>query len=367
MCIMVQEAIMSSYYHSRFNHFCVLLLAVFITSCSSYNDDATEYAALDKRLDFVVPANFPPVVQDIDNNYPTQKGFELGRKLFYDGRLSADGTVSCSFCHEQATAFTHHGHELSHGINDLEGIRNAPSIQNMAFQDNYFYDGASNSIQMLSIVPIHNPVEMNETLEGIAVKLKQDEGYVKLFNEAFEDQQISSGNILKALGQFMTMMVSANSRYDRYVRNEPGGTMNDIELRGLQLFRQNCATCHATDLFTDDSFRNNGLPPNANLNDKGREVVTGFTTDRYKFKVPSLRNVKLTAPYMHDGRFGSLQSVLNFYTTGVRQSETLDPELQKNGSLGIQLSQDEKQAIIAFLETLTDEEYIRNPLFYFQT
>ena len=318
-------------------------------------------------MDFKIPANFPPLAQDIENNYPTQKGFELGRKLFYDGRLSADGTVSCSFCHEQGFAFTHHGHQLSHGINNLEGVRNAPAVQNMAFQSEYFYDGASNSIEMLSIVPIHNPVEMNETLENIAIKLKQDDSYVKLFEQAFDDGRVSSGNILKALGQFMTMMVSANSRYDKYVRNEPVGNLSAQEIEGLQLFEQKCAACHATDLFTDNSFRNNGLPPNPNLNDKGREVVTGFSADRYKFKVPSLRNVALTAPYMHDGRFGSLQSVLNFYINGVVHSETLDGQLNQNGILGIPLTQEEKEAIIVFLKTLTDEEYINNPMFYFQT
>lgn len=340
------------------------LLSGLIFSCSSNSD---EYEVINERLSFHVPSNFPPVVQDIDGNYPTKKGFELGRKLFYDGRLSADGTISCSFCHEQAFAFTHHGHQLSHGIYDLEGIRNAPAVQNMAFQGEYFYDGASNSLEMLSIVPIHNPVEMDETLEGIAIKLQQDAEYVRLFRQAFDDGKVSSGNILKALGQFMTMMVSANSRYDRYVRNEAGGSLTQQELAGLALFQQNCASCHATDLFTDNSFRNNGLKPNPLLNDLGREVVTGFAEDRYKFKVPSLRNVEKTSPYMHDGRFGSLESVLNFYAIGVQASATLDPLLNHNGVLGIPLTQEEKEALIAFLKTLTDEEFLSNPLFYYQT
>ncbi|PZR18980.1 MAG: cytochrome-c peroxidase [Flavobacterium psychrophilum] len=343
--------------------FLACLLTLILVSC---NDNSDQYEEINEKLTLNLPSNFPPMVQDVSYNPPTQKGFELGRKLFYDGRLSADNTISCSFCHEQTTAFTHHGHQLSHGINDLEGIRNAPAVQNMAFQSEYFYDGASNSIEMLSIAPIHNPVEMNETLEGIVNKLKQDKEYVKLFGQAFEDKQISSGNVLKALAQFMTMMVSANSRYDKYVRNE-GGSLTQQELQGMQLFQQKCASCHKTDLFTDSAFRNNGLPPNPNLNDKGREVVTGFVTDRYKFKVPSLRNVALTAPYMHDGRFGSLESVLNHYSNGVRQNETLDPILNQNGVLGIALTQAEKDAIIAFLKTLTDEEYIANPLFYYKT
>ncbi|MCO6148309.1 cytochrome-c peroxidase [Flavobacterium sp. NRK1] len=341
----------------------LILLPLFFMSCSK--DD--EYTEINERLDFKVPSNFPAMAQDIELNYPTQKGFELGRRLFYDADLSADGTISCSFCHEQAFAFTHHGHIFSHGIDDQEGTRNAPAVQNGAFMSEYFYDGASNSLEMLSIVPIHNPVEMDETLEGISAKLKKDKSYVKMFSQAFDGGDVTSGNILKALGQFMTMMVSANSRYDKYVRNEPEGTMSEQELQGMQLFAQKCASCHKTDLFTDNSFRNNGLPPNQLLDDMGREKVTGFEYDRYKFKVPSLRNAELTAPYMHDGRFGSLESVLNFYASGVRDSETLDPLLNTNGVLGITLTQEDKEAIIAFIKTLTDEEYINNPLFYYKT
>jgi len=343
----------------------ILCLLLMVASCNSEDD----YSAIAENspYEFTVPSNFPEMQQDISNNYPTKYGVELGKKLFYDARLSKDNTISCAFCHEQSSAFTHHGHDFSHGINNLIGNRNAPAVQNMAFQSEYFYDGASNSIEMLSIVPIHNPVEMDETLPEIAEKLKQDAEYVRLFKGSFENQQISSANILKALGQFMTVMISADSKYDKYVRNEIGGTLNAQELQGLDLFQNNCASCHATDLFTDNSFRNNGLPPNPNLNDLGRETVTGFEYDRYKFKVPSLRNVALTAPYMHDGRFGSLQSVLNFYSNGIQNTQNLDPLMQQHGTLGIQLTQEEKEAIIAFLKTLTDEKFISNPAFYHQT
>ena len=342
---------------------CAVLLSCILFSCST--DDG--YQEINEPMSLRIPSNFPPLAQDIAGNYPTNEGFELGRKLFYDGRLSADGTISCAFCHEQAFAFTHHGHAFSHGINNLSGTRNTPAVQNMAFQSEYFYDGASNSLELLSIVPIHNPVEMDDNLENIANKLSQDTEYIKLFDQAFDDGRVSSGNILKALAQFMAMMVSADSRYDKYVRNEPGGNMSEQELYGLSLFSQKCASCHQTDLFTDNSFRNNGLQPNPNLNDLGREAVTGFAEDRYKFKVPSLRNVELTAPYMHDGRFGSLQSVLNFYSNGVQHSETLDPLLQQGSNLGIPLTEEEKEAIITFLKTLTDNEFINNPLFYYQT
>lgn len=346
-------------------HIIFICLLLMITSCS--NDDNYTNIPENSPYALEIPSNFPSLKQDITNNYPTKYGVELGRKLFYDARLSKDNTISCAFCHEQSSAFTHHGHDFSHGINNQLGTRNAPSIQNMAFQSEYFYDGASNSIEMLSIVPIHNPVEMDETLPGIAEKLKQDAEYVRLFGSTFENKQINSANILKALAQFMTIMISADSRYDKYIRNENGGTLNGQELQGLSLFQNNCASCHATDIFTDNSFRNNGLPPNPNLNDLGRETVTGFPNDRYKFKVPSLRNVALTAPYMHDGRFGSLQSVLNFYSNGVQNTQNLDPLLQQHSTLGIPLNQNEKEAIIAFLKTLTDEKFIANPEFYHQT
>src|SRR5690606_31913406 len=155
--------------------------------------------------------------------------------------------------------------------------------------------------------------------------------------------------------------------YDKYVRNETGGNLTSQELQGLALFQNHCASCHSTDIFTDNSFRNNGLPINPNLNDLGRETVTGFPEDRYKFKVPSLRNVELTAPYMHDGRFGSLESVLNFYSNGVQNTQNLDPLMQQHQTPGIPLTQEEKEAIISFLKTLTDEKFINNPLFYHQT
>lgn len=350
---------------SRLQFFACMFCAIFSVSCS----DDSDYTVIpeDTPYDFEIPSHFPPLQQEITHNFPTVNGVALGRKLFYDPRLSRDNTISCAFCHEQSSAFTHHGHDFSHGIDNLIGNRNTPAVQNMAFQSEYFYDGASNSIEMLSIVPIHNPAEMDETLAGIAGKLQQDSQYVNLFKGAFDNEQISSANILKALAQFMTVMISADARYDKYVRQQPDGNFNNQELQGMALFENHCASCHATAIFTDNSFRNNGLPPNPNLNDLGRELVTGFTYDRHKFKVPSLRNVALTAPYMHDGRFGSLESVLNFYANGVQNSPNLDPLLQQHSSLGIPLTTEEKQAIIAFLKTLTDEKFIANPAFYHQT
>lgn len=336
-------------------------LLLTLGSCS----DADEYIAVEQneRLAITLPSNFPPMVYDIEENPPTQFGFALGKKLFYDGKLSANGFISCGFCHEQRFSFTHHGHQFSHGIDDQEGTRNTPSIANMAFFSEFAWDGATNHLDLFPIIPITNEVEMGETMTGVLLKLQADKDYQKEFNAAFEEGGVNHENFLKALAQFMVMMVSYNSKYDKYVRNEDGVTLSTQELQGFNIFQEKCASCHTTDLFSDGSFRNNGLPPNPKLNDLGRAEVSGNSSDNYKFKVPSLRNVALTAPYMHDGRFGSLESVLNFYQHGVQDSPTLDPSLKTADGLGIPLDDSEKQALIAFLGTLTDEQFINDERF----
>ncbi|WP_435654848.1 cytochrome-c peroxidase [Cellulophaga baltica] len=333
------------------------LLLIF--SCS--ND--AEYVAVNEALVFEQPSNFPALVYDLEANPPTEMGFELGKKLFYDGNLSRVGYISCGFCHEQNSAFTHHGHQFSHGVDDLEGTRNTPSIQNMAYMSHFMWDGAIDHLDLFPIAPITNAVEMDETITNVLAKLAADTEYQQLFSEAFVDGEVTMEYFLKALSQFMVMMVSSNSKYDKYVRNEDGITLSITEQEGLAVFESNCASCHATDLFTDNSFRNNGLAPNAKLDDTGRYLATSLEADKYKFKVPSLRNVALTAPYMHDGRFGSLEAVLDFYTDGVVASATLDPELQHNDAIGILLTDRDKVALVAFLNTLTDEEYIDDERF----
>ncbi|PHQ29890.1 cytochrome-c peroxidase [Leeuwenhoekiella nanhaiensis] len=338
----------------------MVLVVVIAMACSN---DEEDYVRLDENLDVRVPVNFPEMTYDLSKNPVTQNGFELGKKLFYDGKLSANGFISCGFCHEQRFAFTHHGHQFSHGIDDLEGTRNAPAIQNMAFQTEFAWDGATSHLDLFPIIPITNEVEMGETMTGVLGKLQADSEYQRLFASAFDNAEVNNENFLKALSQFMVMMISANSKYDKYVRNEPGGDFSEQEKTGLALFESKCATCHQTDLFTDHSFRNNGLPPYPGIDDLGRAEVSGSAADNYKFKVPSLRNVAVTAPYMHDGRFGSLQSVLNFYNSGVQDSQTLDPILKQNNRLGIALSAAEQEALIAFLNTLTDEEYLNDKRF----
>lgn len=325
---------------------CVLIFA--FISCQNQN--------LEPEMQLSVPKNFPKPVYDLSKNPITNAGFELGKALFYDGLLSKDGSISCGSCHQQQAGFTQHGHDLSHGINDLLTLRNALPIQNLAWQKEFFWDGGVFNLDLFAISPIEAHNEMDETLPNVLNKLRNHAKYPAMFEKAFGTKEVTTARFLKALSQFQLMCISANSKYDKYIRNE-GVTLTNDELGGLQLFKQKCATCHAGELFSDFSYRNNGLPI-GNEEDTGRGRITLNKEDNYKFRVPSLRNVEATRPYMHDGRFRSLETVLDHYEKGIIQSQILDNQLKN----GIPLSADEKQKIIAFLKTLTDEEFMSNKL-----
>ena len=210
----------------KIKHFLWLLLP-FVVSCSS--DDSEDEQYINIPLEFTVPSNFPALAYNIELNKPTEKGFVLGKKLFYDGRLASDGLVSCGFCHIQANAFTHHGHTVSHGVGDAIGTRNAPPIQNMGFQTTFMYDGATNHLDLQPIIPLTSAIEMNGDLNAILKMMKADKEYQKLFSQAFDDKAITTENMLKALSQFMVMMVSSNSKFDKHRRNETGGTFTSDE------------------------------------------------------------------------------------------------------------------------------------------
>lgn len=315
----------------------------------------------DNPYAFEHPDNFPDPVYTFENNEITREGFELGRSLFYDPILSIDNSISCANCHQQVVAFSDPVHRFSRGVNDKAGFRNAPAIQNMAFQGDFFWDGGVKHLDFVPINAITSEVEMGETLAHVVGKLQNSEVYREKFVKAFGTSEINSQQVLHALSQFMNLMISSNSRYDKYVRNE-GESLTAIELEGLSLFEKKCSSCHTTDLFTDGSFRNNGLDATFE-NDEGRERITELSDDRGKFKVPSLRNVELTSPYMHDGRFGTLEQVLNHYASQVKDSETLDPSLKAEVVPGISMTDDEKIKIIEFLKTLTDREFIKDSRF----
>lgn len=336
-----------------------IIFFLVLTSCSKSEDE--EYH--DVPINFEIPSNFPALAYNLQANPITQKGFELGRKLFYDPRLSSDGTISCAFCHEQKSAFTHHGHTVSQGVNGQTGTRNSPAIQNLGYQTSFMFDGATEHLNLQPIIPITSEIEMNGNFTQIVALLNSDSQYKNLFSKAFPIKPINTENMLKAMAQFMVMVTSSNSKFDKFRRNESGGNLTQDEAQGYALFNQKCASCHATDLQTDNSFRNNGLAVNSFVNDEGRYRVTLLESDKYKFKVPSLRNIEKTKPYMHDGRFLTLEAVLDHYSNGVVNSATLDPSLNNSGTLGIALSSSEKTKIIAFLKTLTDNQYLNDARF----
>jgi cytochrome c peroxidase len=337
-------------------------LAGLLMQCQSADNGAVPPETTPNPYEFKVPANFPEPVYAFENNAVTKEGFELGRMLFYDGRLSSDGSVSCGSCHRQAFAFADHSHDLSHGVGDKLGNRNTNALSNLAWMPEFFWDGGAKHLEVTPLNALTNPVEMNETLPNVIDKLNNLPGYREQFKAAFGRDTINSQLLFRALAQFTGSLVSANSRYDHFVRKEQGVVFTEAEQEGLRLFEAKCAACHATDLFTDHSYRNNGLD-NDFARDKGREIVTSDPNDRGKFKVPSLRNVALTLPYMHDGRFYTLKRVLDHYEAGVKDSPTLDPLLRQNGRLGIPLTEDEKAKLIAFLNTLTDPVFANDKRF----
>lgn len=327
------------------------LLVAFIFGCSSKGDDIAVF------LGFKQPANFAPAVYKLENNTITQAGFELGRKLFYEPRLSRNNTISCGDCHIQTSAFTHHGHDVSHGIDDRLGSRNAPPVMNLAWNPTFMWDGGVFDLDLQPIVPITNPVEMDETMENVLKKLREHPQYPALFKKAFGTEEINTARMMKAMSQFMVMLVSANSKYDKVMRKE-GETFTAEEQEGYVIFQQKCSNCHQEPLFTDHSFRNNGIGA-GNNDDKGRYDATLNPDDMYRFKVPSLRNLAYTAPYMHDGRLLTLDAVLNHYTGEVQHMPTLDPLLEN----GIGLTGDERVKLLAFLYTLNDKEFITDRRF----
>ncbi len=313
------------------------------------------------EIKFIVPEGWPAPVYDLSKNPVTPAGFQLGRHLFYDPLLSRDTTISCASCHLQATGFAHVDHDLSHGIGGRIGRRNAPAILNMAWSRSFMWDGGVNHLDMQPLSPITSPDEMAETMENVVQKLNASAKYRRLFGAAFGDSLATGQKTLLALSQFVMLLNSYNSRYDKYIRHEPGGELTEQELNGLAIFRKHCAMCHTEPLFTDGSFANNGIPVDSTLMDTGRMRITQNPADSGKFKVPTLRNIQFTYPYMHDGRYKKLSAVINHYTGGLHQGGTQDMRLQTP----IALSPEEKIDLVAFLLTLTDKEFLFDGRFGF--
>lgn len=308
------------------------------------------------------PSGWPEPFYNFRKNPLDSATVQLGRVLFYDPVLSSDSTISCASCHSPYNAFTHIDHALSHGIKDRIGTRNSPVLVNLAWGTHFMWDGAVNHLDVQALAPLENHSEMDENLSHVLQKISRQEKYRNLFKKSFHSETITGERFLKALSQFMLTLVSSDSKYDRVMRGENGFQFTESESRGYDLFKQHCASCHTEPLFTNQTFQNNGLAPDSVLSDIGRMKITQKPSDSLKFKVPTLRNIERSAPYMHDGRYRNLQMVLFHYSSGIHSSQTLAPELRN----GLDLSENDKRNIIAFLKTLTDYTFLNNKQFHYQ-
>jgi cytochrome c peroxidase len=333
----------------------IITLFIFLVGAGRLNDSLNSPA----HIQLEIPAGWPKPATDIfAKNRLTEQGFQLGKKLFYDGRLSKDGNFPCASCHQQFAAFASYDHDFSHGYNNTFTTRNAPPLFNLAWMTRLHWDGGINHIEVQPLSPITAKNEMAETLDSVLYKLKKDTAYPRLFKAAFGTPEINTQRMLKALAQFTGSIVSSNSKYDKVQRGEASFTPG--EQNGYNFFKAKCAACHKEPLFTDNSFRNNGMAVNTYLNDYGRMKITGNKNDSLKFKVPSLRNVMLTFPYMHDGRYYSLGTAIDHYRKNIITTQpTLDSLLINR----IAISDREKNDLIYFLNTLTDTTMTRNPRF----
>ena len=333
----------------------IILLLTLLASCNKNNQEEA-LQITNPRLSLAIPTNFPPLNPLIETAYPTQYGVALGDKLFHDVRLSRDNSISCATCHIRGQAYGDRNPRAV-GVAGRIGLRNTPPIQNMAFLTQYMWDGAVVDLKEQPVTPIVTHEEMDSSLLEVIKKLKDDAYYKEAFAKAYGDSHITSERVLGSIAQFMYTLISTNSKYDHVTRDHTA-TFTPLEQQGYTLFEAKCASCHKGTLFTDESFRNIGFPEHPDtVEESGRGRVTGSEDDLYRFRVPSLRNVAYTAPYGSFGQFATLKEVLDYFDRGVRDYPNLDPILKDNGGR-IPLTEQEKEALIAFMKTLSDPKFI---------
>ena len=323
----------------------------------------------------IKPSHFPNMVIPEDNPL-TKEGVELGRFLFYEKRLSGDNTMSCATCHMPQNGFSD-ANQFSVGIDGIAGTRQSMALVNLGWENFFFWDGRSSSLEEQILEPVPNPIEMHQSWKDAVSKLNADVKYRNRFFRAFNEEGIDSVKVSKAIAQFLRTLVSGESKYDVMYKYENSmtlnsneqamlGTIDPEEWAGYDLFKSlngaDCFHCHNGPLMQVKKFSNNGLMPNS-INDLGRAHVTNNPEDNYKFKVPTLRNIALTAPYMHDGRFATLDEVIEHYSSGIHMSPTIDPLIEFGSQGGVQLDAQEKYLLKKFLLTLTDNNFINNPNF----
>ncbi|MBM3451653.1 MAG: c-type cytochrome [Bacteroidetes bacterium] len=313
------------------------------------------------NMGFEIPKGWPDPLYYFKGNEFTEDKFQLGRKLFYDPILSRDSSISCSSCHVSFSAFAHTDHALSHGIDGRVGRRNAPALINMAWNPYFHWDGSLGNIERQSMEPIRNHNEMDFNLDSAVSRLLRNKFYNGLFEKAWGDSEITVRRMLQSLAIFTSNLVSSNSKYDKIMRKERGVAFTNQEKNGYILFKKNCASCHKEPLFSTYKLKSNGLPIDLELKDYGHYTISEYYKDSFLFKVPTLRNIEFTFPYMHDGRFKKLKDVLKHYAELNPKTPYLSKELRKIKPL----SSNDQKDIIAFLLTLTDKEFLYNPRYQF--
>jgi|TARA_R110000737_G_scaffold350514_2_gene389728 cytochrome c peroxidase len=320
------------------------------------------------------PSHFPKMVIPEDNPL-TVAGVDLGRRLFYEKRLSGDNSLSCGGCHSPQESFSDKN-QFSRGIDGTLGRRNSMALVNLGYQKFLFWDGRSKSLEEQILQPVQDPIEMHQSWTDAVIKIKADANYRKAFYVAFGTDQVDSTLVSKAIAQFLRTMISGFSKYDVMYKQANNlsltakeqtlsSQITNEDWAGYDLFKSlnggDCFHCHNGPLMHLELFSNNGLD-NTFL-DLGRGEVTKSPSDYGKFKVPTLRNIALTGPYMHDGRFETLEEVIEHYSSGIKLSPTISPLIEFANQGGVQLDAFEKGLIKKFLLTLTDEEFINNPKF----
>ena len=309
-----------------------------------------------RQAKYIPPDYIPQPVYRLPVNPAENDTVQLGRLLFYDNLLSANNQVSCASCHNSYNAFAHTDHDLSHGIYDSIGNRNAPGLFNLAWQKEFMWDGAAHHIEAQALAPLHDPIELGSSIQELIEKLSSSDFYRAEFLNVYGDSMINSKRVLKALASFELSLISFGSKYDKVKQAQEKFTTQ--EQNGYHLFQKHCNQCHSEPLFSSFEYRDNGLSIDPSLQDLGRYLVTGDEQDKYKFKVPSLRNLSYTFPYMHDGRFDRLRQVLEHYGN-------IDTSTTGADVVTISLSFNEQSDLIAFLLTLNDKSFVFNPAFSF--
>jgi len=342
---------------------------VFFLSCKK---DKVGYEPTPYQLE--IPSHFPAMQIPADNPM-TVEGVELGRFLFYETKLSGDNSMSCATCHAPTNAFSD-PNQFSTGIDGIQGRRNSMALINLGWNDFFFWDGRAKTLEEQILLPVKDPIEMHETWPRAMLKLNGDVDYRNRFYKAFNVEIADSTHAAKAIAQFLRTMISGKSKFDvmyKYENNLPltaseqsiYASITINEWGGYDLFRSlngaDCFHCHNGPLMQVKKFSNNGL--DATFTDLGRGEVTGNSSDNGKFKVPTLRNIEFSAPYMHDGRLATLDDVINHYSHFIQMSPTIDPLIEFASQGGVQLDAQEKDLIKQFLLTLSDEEFINNPAF----